>query len=54
MFELKLGNGKVVTWQGKDGKDAARRYTGSHPEVTVIAWRYILPELHIGMIQILD
>ena len=39
-FELKLSDGQVVTWQGKDGIDAATRYVDCKGG-TVIAWRDI-------------
>lgn len=39
MFELMLGNGKVVTWQGTSGEDAAARYVDAHRDMSVIAWR---------------
>ena len=40
-FELKLSNGKVVIWDGKDGVDAAIRYETAHNTeyVYVTAWR---------------
>jgi hypothetical protein len=37
-FELKLQDGKVATWDGKDGLDAARRYVDTCGG-TVVAWR---------------
>ena len=39
MFELKLPDNEVVTWEGSDGEDAARRYVDAHREATIIAWR---------------
>ena len=39
-FELKLSGGKVVTWTGKDGIDAATRYVECKGGM-VIAWRNI-------------
>lgn len=47
-FELKLGTGKFVTWNGKDGEDAARRYVDCHEDSSVVAWRYPKVELVIG------
>ena len=38
-YELKLANGKVVTWVGQDGPDAAFRYADCHHDTTVVAWR---------------
>lgn len=37
-YEL-LSNGKVVTWTGTDGPDAARNYVDCYREATVTAWR---------------
>jgi len=39
-FELKLASGKMVTWNGTDGIDAARRYADAHRGETVIAWQW--------------
>lgn len=39
MFELLLQGGKVVSWEGATGEDAARRYVDCHREDKVIAWR---------------
>lgn len=39
-YELKLADGRVVAWDGRDGEDAARRYVDCHREATVVAWRY--------------
>lgn len=38
-FELKLANGKVVVWEGRDGEDAARRYVDCHRDQSVVATR---------------
>lgn len=38
-YELRLSDGKAVVWDGKDGRDAARRYVAAHPGASVIAWR---------------
>jgi hypothetical protein len=46
-FELKLANGKVVRWHGRDGDNACKRYadvTGN----TVVAWRYVRHGLYVG------
>ncbi len=44
-FELKTttpeGKKKVVTWSGKDGLDACRRYSDCHQGHIVFAWRNI-------------
>lgn len=40
-FELELTNGKVVTWHGTDGENAARRYVDCKRDTGVIAWREI-------------
>ena len=39
MFDLMLSDRSVVTRQGRDGEEAARRYVDCHREATVIAWR---------------
>jgi hypothetical protein len=38
-WELKLANGKVVEWDGKDGEDASRRYVDCHRDDAVVAYR---------------
>jgi hypothetical protein len=40
-LKVKLPNGrtKIVTWTGRGGEDAARRYVDCHREHTVIATR---------------
>lgn len=38
-FELRLSDGRVVTWQGIDGHHAATRYADAHPDVVIVAWR---------------
>lgn len=38
-FDLKLANGKTVTWSGEDGENAARRYVDCHRDDAVVAWR---------------
>jgi hypothetical protein len=40
-YELKLSNGKVVTWDGTDGLNACIRYADCFKDVTVIAWREV-------------
>jgi hypothetical protein len=30
---------RVVTWNGRDGEDAARNYVAEHEGCSVIAWR---------------
>jgi hypothetical protein len=46
-YELKLADGKVVTWQGKDGQDAAVRASDAL-QVTVVAWRTPRVQLRVG------
>lgn len=53
-YELKLKSGKVVTWLGKDGEDAARRYVDIHREEAVIAWRNVRYGLAIGLQMITE
>jgi len=48
-FELKLSNGKRVTWTGYDGIDAARRYVDAHRGASVIAWRIPRVDLTVGI-----
>jgi hypothetical protein len=38
-FDLKLATGKVVTWDGTDELDAARRYVDTFRDATVVATR---------------
>lgn len=38
-YELKLSNGKVVSWVGETGEDAAKRYADAHRESKLVAWR---------------
>ena len=48
-YELKLADGSVVTWAGKDGVDAAVRYVDAHREAAaVIAWREPRVQLRVG------
>lgn len=39
-FDLKLASGKTVSWNGKDGEDASRRYVDCHRDAVVVAWRH--------------
>jgi hypothetical protein len=39
IIELKLSNGKVATWEGDTGEQAAIRYADAHRGQAVIAWR---------------
>lgn len=49
-FDLKLSDGRVVRWQGRDGEDAAREYVAGHPDAAVVAWRAASWRgLHIGL-----
>ena len=52
-WELRVDGGKVVQ-EGADGVDAARRYAGAHPSVTVYAWRAIRYGLFIGTKPIVE
>jgi hypothetical protein len=47
-FELRLADGRVVSWVGSDGPDAARRYVDGHPEALVVATRRPPVALLIG------
>lgn len=38
-YELKLKGGRVVTWEGKDGEGATRRYVDCHRRDIVVAFR---------------
>ena len=53
-FELKLASGKVVTWEGESGEDAAFRYADCHRDVTVVAWRHVRHGLFIGPREIIE
>ncbi len=49
VYQLKLASGRVVTWTGKDGVDACRRYVDAHRDASVIAWRYDrTPRIRVG------
>lgn len=43
-----LADNTVVTWNGRDGIDAATRYVDVHREATVIAWREPRVQLRVG------
>ena len=47
-FELLLGGGAVVRWEGVTGEDAARRYVDCYRSAVVVAWREIVHGLFIG------
>jgi hypothetical protein len=47
-YELRLQGGRVVTWTGHDGADAAMR-AAECLGVTVLAWRY--PRFYIGPVD---
>ena len=38
-YQLKLDNNKVVTWEGKNEEDAARRYVDCFRDAVVVATR---------------
>lgn len=40
-FDIKLSDGKLVRWNGKDGEAASRNYEAEHVGVTVVAWRNV-------------
>jgi hypothetical protein len=49
-FQLLLDNRKTVTWNGKDGIDAAMRYVDAHLHggAAVVAWREIRHGMFVG------
>jgi len=47
LLSVKKG-GQVVTWEGKDGPDAARRYADTHRGTAIVAWRGIRHGLFIN------
>ncbi len=53
-FDLKLSGGKVVTWEGKDGVDAAHRYADANPDAVVLAWRNHSEPIGIGLKPIIE
>lgn len=49
-YQLKLAAGRVVTWTGNDGEDAARRYVDAHRDAVVVAWREDrTPQIRVGV-----
>jgi len=52
-FELLLADKSVVTWNGSDGINAAKRYADAHPGATVIAWREVQHGLSVGLLPII-
>lgn len=38
-YDLKLADGRTVSWTGSSGEDAARRYVDGHHGATVVATR---------------
>ena len=54
-YELKLLNGRIVVWEGKDETDAIERYVDSHRDETVIAIRnYPRHGVFVGSKKIID
>ncbi len=47
-YELKLGDGRVVSWEGATGEAAAVRYADAHRDVTVVAWRAPRVQIVVG------
>ena len=47
-YELKLDDGTVVTWVGRDPEDAARRYVDAHRGTTVVATRRPRTDIVVG------
>ena len=54
IFELKTSNGKKVTWNGKNGLDACKRYVDCHPNETIVAWRHPKNTIAFGLKKIED
>jgi len=38
-YELRLADGRIVTWDGASGRHAAQRYVATCPTATVVAFR---------------
>jgi len=53
-FDLKLASSAWVRWTGTSGPDAAQRYADAHPGAVVVAWRWPVTEMRIGMINIVN
>ena len=53
-WELLLSDNRVVTWSGRDGPDACRRYVASHPGAVVVAWRWPRHGLYVGLLSIVE
>ena len=47
-YELKLGDGRVVTWVGDGPIRAAERYVDVHRDAVVVAWREVVHGLFVG------
>lgn len=48
-YQLKLTDGRVVSWTGQTGEDAARRYVDAQRGTAVAAWREDrTPQIRVG------
>jgi hypothetical protein len=47
-YELKLADGRVVTWLGRGWEDAASRYVDCHRTAVVVAWREPRIQIRVG------
>ena len=53
-WEILLSDDRVVTWSGRDGPDACRRYVDSHPDAVAVAWRWPPHGLSVGLLPIVE
>lgn len=53
-FELKLADGRMVTWTGRGPEDAAVRYADAHRGDVVVAWRRPRYGLFVGARRIIE
>ena len=48
-YDLKLQDGKSKLWYGRTPQDAAARYEDTFPGSKVVAWRWPVVDVIVGM-----